>query len=265
MNKILDFIEDHKYGIVIALIVHVALFIYFQVQTYEEKVVYEPWGFRGKNIESPDDIEITPDQIETPEEQQLLDDYEPEEIASFVKDANDSRETGSDEEFYTSYEGDAYSNVKDFESEVIQKLQEGREQKDPKSKDETGLDDGKESQQDKESSKESQEASSKAYEGKTMVRFDLASRHPHNKNDWHIRNPGYTCGNVNGIVVVDIKVAESGNVTSAKYNASKSRNADACMIRQAEKYALLSRFNYDPKASRNQEGWIEYKFVYRKK
>lgn len=265
MNKILDFIEDHKYGIIIALIVHVAVFIYFQVDTYEEKVVYDPWEFRGKNIESPDDIEITPDQIETPEEQELLDDYEPEEIANFVKDANDSRETSSDEAFYTSYEGDAYDNVKDFESEVIEKLQEGRESQDSKSSDETDLDDGKESNQNNESSKESQQASDKAYEGKTMVRFDLASRHPHNKNDWHIRNPGYTCGNVNGIVVVDIKVAESGNVTSAKYNASKSRNADACMIRQAEKYALLSRFNYDPNSAKSQEGWIEYKFVYRKK
>lgn len=265
MNKILDFIEDHKYGIIVTLLIHVAVFIYFQVETYEEKVVYEPWGFKAKNIESPDDIEITPDQIETPEEQQLMDDYKPEEIASFVKDANDSRETGSDEDFYTSYEGDAYDNVKDFESEVIQKLQEGREGQEAASENETELDEGLENKEDKESSKESQEASSKAYEGKTMVRYDLTDRHPYNKNDWHIRNPGYTCGNVNGIVVVDIKVAESGDVTNAKYNASKSSNADACMIRQAEKYALLSRFNYDSNATRNQEGWIEYKFVYRKK
>lgn len=263
MNRILDFIEEHKYGIIIALIVHVAIFIYFQIQTYQEVVVYEPWSFRGKNIESPDDISLTPDQIQTPEEADLFKQMDDEEISSFVKDEQDKRETSFDKDVnYTSYEGDAYSNVKDFESEVIQKLQEGREKDDNEKT--TELDDGESTDKQNNNPKESQEASEKAVAGKTMVSYSLSNRHPHNKNDWYVRNPGYTCGNVNGTVVVQIRVDQAGNVVNARYLESESNNADHCMIRQAEKYALMSRFNYDSSAEKSQEGKITYLFVYRK-
>lgn len=263
MNKILDFIEDHKYGIIVALVVHVGLFIYFQLKTYEVAVPYEPWSFQGRNIEAPDDIEITAEQIITDEEQQLFE--ENEEVTSFVKSEHDSREKSFEkDEVYTSYEGDAYSNIKSFESEVIEQLESKRKDKTSDGETKTDLETEKEEIAEQDTKNDQQKGSEKAVAGKTMVSYDLKGRHPLNNNDWHVRNPGYTCGNVNGTVVVRIKVNQNGDVTNAKYIPERSLNANQCMSNQAEKYALMSRFNFDQSKDKTQEGYITYKFIYRK-
>jgi hypothetical protein len=267
MNNILDFIEKHKYGIIIALVIHVGLFIYFQVTTYKEKVTYEAWEFRGRNIEAPDDIEFTPDEIETIHSEDF--EIENEDISSFVRNESDQREREFKEnQKYTSYEGDVYQNVKDFEKEVINKLQSGRQQPNASSNDQSQHDSNTSSEEnsseDQSSERTGDNASKKAVEGKTMVSYVLDNRKPLNNNDWHIRNPGYTCGDVNGVVVVEIKVNANGDVTNAKYLADASKNASTCMIRQAEKYALLSRFNFDANAPNQQQGRITYRFVYRR-
>ncbi len=265
MNKVLDFIEKNKYGIIVALAVHVGLFIYFQVTTYKELVIYEPWSFQGRLIEAPDDIELSPEDIITEGWDEAL--LENEEITSFVQSATDQREKEFKEgERYTSYEGDVYQNVRDFESKVIQQLESARGGESSKSSlDKTDVEaSNKEDNKEKESPSTQAGASEKAVAGKTMVKYELENRKPFNNNDWHIRNPGYTCGEVNGIVVVEIRVNENGDVTHAKHLPNESQNTNYCMIRQAEKYALLSRFNYDPNAPKNQTGKIRYQFVFRR-
>jgi hypothetical protein len=103
------------------------------------------------------------------------------------------------------------------------------------------------------------------YAGKTMVKYELADRVPHNNNDWHVRNPGYTCGsNSNGLVAVAIRVNQNGDVVSARYVAEMSNGANSCMIEQAERYAEMSRFAYSGGAPKSQEGFIYYTFVSRK-
>lgn len=265
MNKILDFIEDHKYGIITALIVHVIIFIYLQITTYDEAVYYEPWSFRGKNIEAPDNLELTEENIQTIEEFELFDMMHPEDITSQVQSANDTRDVSDNaNEFHTSYRGDAVQNVRDFESQVIQQLQEGRKQQSDEGATQTDLKTGDEGADDQTTASPGDAGSKTKAPGKTMVTWSLEQRKPHNNNDWHVRNPGYTCGDVNGTVTVAIKVDNSGDVVQAKYVPEQSQNANYCMIRQAEKYALLSRFNYDPNAPRTQEGTITYLFVFRR-
>lgn len=97
-----------------------------------------------------------------------------------------------------------------------------------------------------------------------MVSYKLENRHPHNKNDWHIRNPGYTCNNSNGKVVIAIRVNNNGDVIQAKYVPELSNNANSCMIEQAERYAKMSRFAYSSSAPKAQDGYIYYTFVSRK-
>jgi hypothetical protein len=265
MNKILDFIEDHKYGIIIALIVHVVVFVYLQVKTYDEAVFYEPWSFRGKNIEAPDNLELNEENIQTVEEFELFDMMHPEDITSQVGRADDAREESDKaNEYYTSYQGNAYENVRDFESQVIQQLQEGRKQREGDTGEKTDIKTGDEGGAQDTQTSSGDEGSKTKTVGKTMVTWKLDDRKPHNNNDWHVRNPGYTCGDVNGTVTVSIKVDNSGDVTHAKYVPELSQNANYCMIRQAEKYALMSRFNFDPNAQKNQEGTITYLFVFRK-
>ena len=108
-----------------------------------------------------------------------------------------------------------------------------------------------------------QNSSSEAVSGETMVSYSLKDRYPLNHNDWYIRNPGYTCGNVNGIVKVAIIVDKGGKVISATYMEVGSQNASECMRQKAVEYALKSRFNYSGQASDKQEGIITYRFVFR--
>jgi len=267
MNNILDFVEKHKYGIIIALVIHVGLFIYFQVTTYKEIVTYEAWEFEGRNIEAPDDLELSPDEIEAINSDDF--EIENEDVSSFVRNESDQREREfKEDQNYTSYQGDVYQNVKDFEKEVISNLQSGRQESDSPSNDQNRDNQNALSEEKNSENSSSQnagdQASNKSVDGKTLVSYLLENRKPLNNNDWHIRNPGYTCGDVNGVVVVEIKVNANGNVTNAKYVSSASQNANACMIRQAEKYALLSRFNFDSSAPNQQEGRITYRFVYRR-
>ena len=264
MNSFLYFIEKNKYGIVIALVLHLMVFLYLQMKTYEERVAHEPWSFRGKNIEAPDDIEITPDQIESFDEAQL----DPEffkEITSHVTNMNDDREKSTNKnENYTSYKGNAEQNVREFEKSVIANLQ-GKRKENESSESATDVDEGNtKDKTDNSNTPNNQSGSEKAYAGETMVSYDLSKRFPLNNNDWHVRNPGYTCGNVDGKVVVRIRVGNSGDVVYAKAIPELSINPTDCMIKQAEKYALLSRFNFDGSANKQQEGTITYQFVYRK-
>lgn len=262
MDKLLDFIERHKVGIIATLIIHVAVFIYFQVATYKELVLFEPWDFVSAQKEAPDDIEISPDQIETPEEQMLFDNQE--EISSFVKDENDARERSKEENVkYTSYSqgGNSETIEKNYEQQLKDEIRRQREEKDGKNKPAQADVEPEKTKPEDSSPGKGGAASTKGVEGKTLVSFDLSNRHPLNHNDWYIRNPGYTCGNVNGVVKVAITVDEGGRVVAA--TVTESQSATNCMKQKAREYALMSRFNYSSSAPSKQEGVITYRFVYR--
>jgi len=102
----------------------------------------------------------------------------------------------------------------------------------------------------------------KVYAGNVMVDWSLPSRDAHQKNNWFVRNPGYTCGyGASGMVTILIKVNQNGNITSASYDASQSSGASSCMITQALKYAKMSRFSYSGSAPKIQSGRITYTFI----
>jgi len=265
MDKLLDFIERHKYGIVVTIAVHIGLFVYFQIATYKEVVIFEPWEFRSAMDEKPDNIEITPDQIQTPEEQSL---FEPKKnVTSFVKDENDTRERSNKRNVnYTSssQSGDPEQMERDYEQSVKDEIRRKREAREARK--ESSSTNAKTENQKKTPKKERNygggASSEKAVGGETMVSFSLRNRHPLNHNDWYIRNPGYTCGNVNGVVTVAITVDEGGNVTTATVIDAQTKGATPCMLKRAQDYALQSRFNYSAKAPKKQEGTITYQFVY---
>lgn len=265
MDKIFHFIEKHKYGILITIVVHVALFVYFQLATYKEAILFEPWEFSTANDEVQDDIEITPDQIQTPEERELFNPQDA--VTSFVKDENDTRSRSQKDNInYTSsfQKSSAEQMENDYEQSLKDEIRRKREERNAKKSDAASdvKTDPKNNPLDK-NANQSNTSSSEAISGKTMVSFSLMDRHPLNHNDWYIRNPGYTCGNVNGTVTVAISVDIGGVVTSATVIEEQSQNASACMLQRAREYALKSRFNYSGDAPKKQEGTITYRFVYR--
>ncbi|WP_107039805.1 hypothetical protein [Brumimicrobium mesophilum] len=264
MNNLLDFIERHKFGILITLAIHVGIFVYFQVATYKEAVLFEPWEFRNAKDESIDDIQIDPDQIQTPEEQSLLQPQE--KVTAFVRDQNDTRKTSQDENTkYTS----TYSKTgaeqleRDYEQSIKDQIQKAREEKEGKKTKVSTAIKNEGNKPPKKDAGQGSNSSTEAIGGKTMVSFSLINRHPLNHNDWNVRNPGYTCGNVNGIVTIAISVDVGGEVIGASVIEEQSQGATPCMLEKAREYAMKSRFNYTSSAPKKQEGTITYRFVYR--
>lgn len=262
MYKLIDFIEKHKYGVLVTIGLHVALFFYFQVATYEEKIYLDKWEIEGRYDEK-EDIEITPDQIETPEEQELLNQRK--EVKNMVSNLDDKRDKVKDPKDYTSSVSESAESAYDVEEAMKNEISAQSEGAKP-SKERVDIGDKplEKVKTNTKSEKQQLASSEESIDARTMVSFKLSNRTPLNNNDWYIRNPGYTCGNVDGVVVIQIKVGQNGRVESAKYDSGRSQNASACMIEKAEEYALKSRFNYSDQAPRNQSGYIQYTFIYQK-
>jgi hypothetical protein len=112
--------------------------------------------------------------------------------------------------------------------------------------------DTKDKQEDK--SKDSQELASK-YSGPTRIYYDLTGR-----THTYLPIPIYKCEGA-GKVALTIEVNPKGIVTSAIVIASESTTTDQCLIETAVNTALISRFNADIKAQKNQTGTLTYHFV----
>ncbi|MGM0480298.1 MAG: hypothetical protein ACQERC_13835, partial [Bacteroidota bacterium] len=168
MDKLLDFIERHKFGIIITLIIHVALFVYFQIATYQEPVIYDVWDFKGRNVDAPDDIQIEPDQIQTPQEEALM--QPDEEVSSFVKNENDQRDESFDESVnYTSSDGDPADVAREYERSLKKEIMgdPADRQKDEQNT-ETNVESDSDKKNDAGESGSDNQTSSEAVAGQTM-------------------------------------------------------------------------------------------------
>lgn len=257
MWKVIDFLEKHKFGILIAVATYIAMFMYFNADTYTRTYDEERWP-QQTDIEQ--EIEIKPEQIEQ-QAVNLNNNNGP--LKSFASDVNDQREKSKDDYSRNKDARSSEQRIKDLEKQFY--AESGGSQKREQIRKE--MDALKEQQKNAQSSKSDNKQTNtsggdKAYAGRTMVNWELKGRTPHQGNEWYVRNPGYTCGKgQSGIVYIKIKVDQNGNVLSATYVPSMSSNATACMIEQAKKYAQISRFAYSSSASSSQEGWISYEFV----
>jgi len=80
-----------------------------------------------------------------------------------------------------------------------------------------------------------------------------------NRNALNRPEPDYPC-NEEGKVVVSISVDQSGNVVSAEPGAKGTTNSASCLLDEAKKAALKTKFNPDNKAPSKQVGAIIYNF-----
>jgi hypothetical protein len=271
VEGVFDFIEKRKFGILTTFMLHLAVLMYLQIETYDYKVYYTNNDVIAALESQEELIELNPDQIEVDQKQQAQWNGE---VKNLTQDAHDTRNKSKDNFSKTSVDSKVEQNVKELEKQFFDEFRSGRTSSengqqsgtvgqssegkssggkaskvDPKS----GSDEGKQTGGD---------GGKTVYEGRTMVKYDLKGRFPHNNNDWYIRNPGYTCGSSsNGTVVVAIRVNPNGDVVSARYVPEMSNRANTCMIEKAEEYALKSRFAFKDGAPKLQDGFITYNFV----
>ena len=216
------------------------------------EIDYYSYDYNKKEIQ--EDIELDPEQIELPQDYDLSQNSN---VRNMVKDKNDTRQKTFDDKFYSSSQSTSQS-VEDYENQIKNELKSKHPTKVVNSNTNSPPDN---SDTKNNSNDNTNTAGSKnAYAGNTMVEWSLTGRKPHNNNDYHVRNPGYTCGAVQGTITVKIKVNQSGDVVSAKYEPNLSNSSNECMVRQAEKYAMKSRFNYSG-TNKTQDGTITYTFL----
>lgn len=268
MNRLLDFIERHKFGIIITFMMHLGLLLYMLVGTYKTILPDYEHVYWSEVIEEQDFVELKPEQILPPDPNQMVTG----DIRNIARDANDQRERSNDNFSKSKADSKIEQSVKDLERQFFDEFKSSRIDGDGSKQSSTSGDTGKtapKKDQNKSSTSniENKTGTStggdKQYGGNVMVDFKVGDdRKPHNNNNWNVRNPGYTCGNdANGSVYISIRVNQNGNVVSAKYEVGMSSGANACMIDQALNYAKKSRFAYNSNNTGTEEGYIIYRFV----
>ena len=228
------------------------IFAYLQISSYTEYFPIEAFH-DGPSIENADEILVSQEQIEVSEGFK-------EELTNVSRDMNDSRERSSEEFYENQSAQDIEQAVKDYEKQIQEST--GGEQE--RQKIIAEIERLKELEKEKTSAKpdKAKRGGDKAAAGNVMVEWSLEDRLPHQEDNYWVRNPGYTCGfGSNGVVTVEIKVNQTGSVTSAEFSPLKSNGANPCMIEQAVKYAKLSRFKYSANAPKIQAGVIVYRFA----
>lgn len=259
MNNFFDLIDKFKFGIIGAFTAAIAIFMYLQLTSVPEYKELKPY-FESIEIE-PDiqKIELTPENIE------IVPQFEAGKVTNTARDANDTRER-SDENWSSSKSfSDVEQSIKDEEKKMFEETGGEAKRKAIKEQDEERKKNQSQSKNDKSSAPKSNNGATSgtnnAVKGNVMVEWSLSGRSPHQNNEWNVRNPGYTCGHGStGRVVVSIKVGQDGKVVSAIPDAAGSSSVNPCMIEQAVKYAKLSRFDYSA-SEVSQTGKIYYTFI----
>jgi hypothetical protein len=256
MDNVLDFIEKHKYGIALALILHLGVFVGLNLYKVSNPVEM-PERKVHVDVELDDyELELTKEELEA-----LYNSSQGEEVKNILGDVNDKREASYDDysKFSNSKKMTA-AEVKEYEKQMFKDIAAER-----KAKGEKYLNDPNSDVKiyggDKGKNDNSEGANSKnKYAGKTVLTYDLEGRGPKDNNDWNIRNPGYRCKG-SGKVAVVIKVDKYGVVKEVKLDPSGSSGYTQCMADNALKYARLSKFDYKSSAPAVQTGRIYYNFI----
>lgn len=232
----------------------ITLFVTLQMFSYTEYIRFEPFH-EGAEIEESPEIELTPDQIEVSEDGAS-------DLKSIARDRNDTRERSSTDYYENKSAADIEQQVKEMERQMFEEA--GGESERQAILEEIERLKELEKQKKSEAKNENQpkKGGDKAYSGGVMAEAVVDGRNPFQNDMRYIPIPGYKCGyGAQGTVVVQVKVNQNGNVTSASYDPAQSSNANACMIEEAVKYAEKARFNYSGSAPKIQAGYIIYKFV----
>ena len=256
MNSFLNFFDRYKLGIVAAFAIFTGVFIYLQMDIYEQYFPIDPFADQPEVRIEEDQLEITPEDVMI-EQNNSMDN-----VKNIARDRNDTRERSQENWDQNKSEKNVEQSVKDYEKKLFEeaggaaKRQAISDEMVKRQKERSTT--GNNNNAKKESSQKS--GGSTAYAGNVMVDWALKGRNPHQNDNYWVRNPGYTCGYGSaGTITVHIKVNQNGDVISAVPTASSGSNQ--CMIEQAVAYAKKSRFNYSSSAPAQQEGTITYKFI----
>lgn len=254
----LDALDKYKFGLVAVCLTYMVIFVYSNAATFT--YIEDPEPFLAESrIEGKEEIlEITPDEIDVP------DDFNYDaNVKNASQSVNDDRQASEVDYGPRKSPTDIAQDIRDLEAQMKNEAGGSAERE----RIQGLIDQRKKEQQQAQNSGDDRPVPSPGSKtkaaGPVLVFFDLGERMAHNHDSESVPPPSYLCdANSRGVVFIDIKTNHNGNVISAKYNASRSRGANTCMIQRSLEYAKKSRFEYSKKAS-EQTGYIKYTFVYK--
>ncbi len=143
-----------------------------------------------------------------------------------------------------------YNDLKAMEAEEFAKLNEGKPDVLVNQNDKNNADS---KQRSKQNDWYNQKAQEKSYSGNVTAAFNMSGRDA-NYNPV----PTYRC-KTHGVVVINITINTSGEVTDARVNEPKS-SLNECLRAESEMYAKKWKFNYKEGAEKKQDGTITFTF-----
>lgn len=187
----------------------------------------------------------------TQEEPQYLNnsDYQQRELVNAAANELQSKSTYTSSFDKSSMDKSIEDELKDLENQFFEELKEGR-------------DEVKEINQDKNNNSsvidENAEQNDNASLGADVAA--TASYSLKNRYDLELPAPSYICRK-EGVVVVNIKVNQKGDVKSVSVNTSGTNTSNECLMNEALRYAKRARFNQDFNAVSQQTGTIKFVFA----
>ncbi len=249
MNAI-DFIEKHKFGILGTIALHIVVFIWLNIQVVEYGV-YEP---KNKILavldytneeEDPQDepIEVL-DENGNPIESTLL---------NVAANENQEKTTYTDESFSKNQaDKDVWEELKQMEAEEYNSINENKDtpKDNPKDNKDKTIDENLVN-----ADAEKNDAASYGADVKAIASYFLEGRSTRSEGV-----PSYKC-RVEGVVVIDIKVNQKGEVIARTINESKTNTQNDCLRSEAINYSKMWRFTQDFDDSMRKNGWIKFTYV----
>lgn len=243
IDAFLDWFERHKVGVIGTLAVHSMLLFFLTLMTVRTGAVSEPTMELNMEVMTPEEIqamdERTGQQVEGPTTQ----------VTNLTSNITASQQQVS-RYFNSQRLGEKVeSDLRDFERAEFDRLAQERRDRG----EEVEMPQLDPSKWNKELYME-KAAEPVKVEGATTVWHDLQGRVRDNDV------PGYLCKQ-EGRVAITISVDASGYVSKADLDASRSANADDCMIEHALRSSRRARFNGSSNAPDPQKGTIFFLFL----
>jgi hypothetical protein len=247
----LSFIERNKFSIIIALIVHMGLFVWFNVQ-----IVFKGNSSEGERVVAvidfsaepePEPDPLTPEQIAESQTNQTVANQNAMNVAA---NANQDKTTYTNSYSKAEIDKQVWEELKGNQSSELLKNSNS------KTKEEKTTPDLKDI--NKNLVKEDAEKNDKAAYGNDVVAvasYSVPGRSPLQKFV-----PSYKC-KVQGVVRVNIKVDQKGKIQTPEIDETKTNTQNECLRLEALEYARKWIFDQNFTGPLRVSGWIEFKYI----
>jgi hypothetical protein len=248
--NVIDFIERHKFGILGTIALHIVVFIWLNIQIIEYGV-YEPKNkivavldFTNDDEQPQDEPAEVLDENGNPIESNLI---------NVAAKANQEKTTYTDKSFSKSEADKAvWEELMKMEADEYNSISENKDTPNEDSKDNTEntIDENLVN-----ADVEKNDAASYGADVTAIASYFLEGRSTRSESV-----PSYKC-RVEGVVVIDIKVNQKGDVIARTINESKTNTQNDCLRTEALNYSKKWRFTQDFDDSMRKNGWIKFTYV----